>query len=497
MTALLTLPILLPLIGSGCSMIVGRSRVLQRIVSLTVLSAMAAVSIGLLVVVDRDGPIAVQAGGWAAPMGITLVADRLSALMLAVASVMLLAVLVYAIGQPGAERNRVGFQSVYLVLSAGVAGAFLTGDLFNLFVSFEMMLAASYVLITLGARRDQVRAGMTYVVISLIASTLFVTALALVYSATGTVNLADLSQRMEQLSPGLRTAFSVLLLVVFGIKAGLFPLFFWLPDSYPTAPSAVTAVFAGLLTKVGVYAIIRTQTLLFPPESRPSTLILVLAGATMVVGVLGAIAQDDVKRILSFHIVSHVGFMVMGLGFFTVAGLGGAVFYIVHHIVVMTTLFLTGGLIEHVGGSSRLSRVGGLVTGAPVVAVLFLVPALSLAGVPPFSGFVAKLGLLQAGVSASHGVIVGVALVVSLLTLFSMMKIWSAVFWGEKPSEPAVSLGTAPPLMVAPTLVLAVVSLVIAVSAGPLHDLGVRAATGLLDPHEYLEAVRQPEGLAR
>ena len=176
----------------------------------------------------------------------------------------------------------------------------------------------------------------------------------------------------------------------------------------------------------------------------------------MVVGVLGAIAQDDVKRILSFHIVSHVGFMVMGLGFFTVAGLGGAVFYIVHHIVVMTTLFLTGGLIEHVGGSSRLSRVGGLVTGAPVVAVLFLVPALSLAGVPPFSGFVAKLGLLQAGVSASHGVIVGVALVVSLLTLFSMMKIWSAVFWGEKPSEPAVSLGTAPPLMVAPTLVLAV-----------------------------------------
>ena len=427
MTALLTLPILLPLIGSGCSMIVGRSRVLQRIVSLTVLSAMAAVSIGLLVVVDRDGPIAVQAGGWAAPMGITLVADRLSALMLAVASVMLLAVLVYAIGQPGAERNHVGFQSVYLVLSAGVAGAFLTGDLFNLFVSFEMMLAASYVLITLGARRDQVRAGMTYVVISLIASTLFVTALALVYSATGTVNLADLSQRMEQLSPGLRTAFSVLLLVVFGIKAGLFPLFFWLPDSYPTAPSAVTAVFAGLLTKVGVYAIIRTQTLLFPPESRPSTLILVLAGATMVVGVLGAIAQDDVKRILSFHIVSHVGFMVMGLGFFTVAGLGGAVFYIVHHIVVMTTLFLTGGLIEHVGGSSRLSRVGGLVTGAPVVAVLFLVPALSLAGVPPFSGFVAKLGLLQAGVSASHGVIVGVALVVSLLTLFSMMKIWSAV----------------------------------------------------------------------
>ncbi len=190
MTALLALPILLPLVGAGCSMIVGRSRAAQRAVSLTVLTAVVGVAVTLLVAVDRDGPVAVQAGGWAVPMGITLVADRLSALMLAVASVMLLAVLVYAIGQPGAERNHVGFQSVYLVLSAGVAGAFLTGDLFNLFVSFEMMLAASYVLITLGARRDQVRAGMTYVVISLIASTLFVTALAFVYSATGTVNLA-------------------------------------------------------------------------------------------------------------------------------------------------------------------------------------------------------------------------------------------------------------------------------------------------------------------
>jgi len=496
-TALLTLPILLPLLGAGCSMVVGRSRIAQRVVSLTVLTSVAGVSVALLVVVDRDGPVSTQGGGWPAPMGISLVADRLSALLLAVASVMLLAVLVYAIGQPGAERNHVGFQSVYLVLAAGVAGAFLTGDLFNLFVSFEMMLAASYVLITLGARRDQVRAGMTYVVISLLASTLFLTALALVYSATGTLNFADLSERMDQLSPGLRSAFSVLLLVVFGIKAGLFPLFFWLPDSYPTAPSAVTAVFAGLLTKVGVYAIIRSQTLLFDEHSRPSTLILVLAGATMTIGALGAIAQDDVKRILSFHIVSHVGFMVMGVGFFTVAGLGGAVFYTVHHIVVMTTLFLTGGLIEHVGGSSRLSHVGGLVRSAPVVAVLFLVPALSLAGMPPFSGFVAKVGLLRAGIAEHQGVVVAVALVVSLLTLFSMMKVWSAVFWGAPDPEEAPAdrrtarpLMTAPPLMAAPTMVLAALSVVIAVMAGPIHELSLRAAEGLLDPRAYLEAVR-------
>ena len=309
---------------------------------------------------------------------------------------MLLTVLVYAIGQPGAERNHVGFQSVYLVLAAGVSAAFLTGDLFNLFVAFEMMLTSSYVLMTLGGRSDQVRTGMTYVVISLIASALFLTA-ALIYMATGTVNMADLSVKMGALPTGLQSAFAILLLVVFGIKAALFPLFFWLPDSYPTAPSPVTAVFAGLLTKVGVYAIVRTQTLLFPHDARPVTLILVAAGLTMLIGVLGAIAQSDVKRILSFNIVSHIGFMVMGLGLFTVAGLAAAVFYTVHHIVAKTSMFLTGGLIEHVGGSGRLSRLGGMVRTAPVLAVLFLVPALSLAGIPPLSGFIAKLGLVEAG----------------------------------------------------------------------------------------------------
>ncbi|MGH9133434.1 MAG: proton-conducting transporter membrane subunit, partial [Ilumatobacteraceae bacterium] len=397
MNALLTLPIVLPIIGAALAILAGRSRPAQRIISISVLSATTVISVVLLVQIDRDGVTAVQAGGWPAPVGITLVADRFSAMMLVVASVMLLSVLVYAIGQPGAERHHVGFQSVYLVLAAGVSAAFLTGDLFNMFVAFEMMLTASYVLMTLGGRADQVRSGMTYVVISLLASALFVTALALIYAATGTVNMADLAGRMAELPEGIRTAFSVLLLVVFGIKAALFPLFFWLPDAYPTAPSPVTAVFAGLLTKVGVYAIVRTQTLLFPPDSRSGTLILVVAGLTMVIGVLGAIAQGDVKRILSFNIVSHIGFMMMGLGLFTAAGLAAAVFYTLHHIVAKTSMFLTGGLIEHVGGSGRLSRLGGMVRTAPVVAVLFLVPALSLAGVPPLSGFVAKLGLVDAG----------------------------------------------------------------------------------------------------
>jgi multicomponent Na+:H+ antiporter subunit D len=319
---------------------------------------------------------------------------------------------------------------------------------------------------------------------------LFITALALVYTATGTVNMADLSERIPLLAPGLQRAFALLLLVVFGIKAAVFPLFFWLPDSYPTAPSPVTAIFAGLLTKVGVYALIRTQLLLFAPEARPSTVILWIAGLTMVVGVLGAVAQDDLKRILSFHIVSQIGYMVMGLGLFTVAGVAAAIFFIVHQVVVKTALFLTGGLVEHVGGSSRLNRVGGMLGTAPVLAVLFLVPALSLAGFPPMSGFVGKFALFDAGVGAAEYWVVAAAVVAAFLTLFSMTKIWAGVFWNPKEREPQApphppGRWGGPLLMVVPTAALVLLTVVIGVAAGPIYDDVTRAAQGLLDPAVY------------
>jgi multicomponent Na+:H+ antiporter subunit D len=495
MNALLSLPIVLPLAAASVSILAGRSRTVQRTIGLGTLSTLVVIAVAVLIRVDRDGVVAAQAGGWAAPLGITLVADRLSALMLLTASVVLLAVLVYAIGQPGAERNHVGFQSVYLVLAAGVSAAFLTGDLFSLFVAIEMMLTASYVLMTLGGRVDQVRSGMTYVVISLVASVLFLLALGLVYASTGTVNLADLAGRVAELPSGLRAALAGLLLVVLGIKAAVFPLYFWLPDSYPTAPSPVTAIFAGLLTKVGVYAIIRTQTLLFPPDSRPVELIMFVAGATMVVGVLGAIANDDIKRIFSFYIVSQIGYIVMGLGLFTVAGLAGAVYAIVHHIVVKTTLFLVGGLVEHAGGSSRLSRLGGMVRTAPLIAVLFMLPALSLAGLPPFSGFVAKFGLFDATARSEWWTVLAVGVLVSLLTLFSIFKVWSGVFWApaevelRSPPPGGRSRFGAPALMLVPTATLAVLTAVIGIAGGPLYDFSQRAAIDLVDPSAYIETV--------
>lgn len=493
----LSLPVALPLLGAALALILRRTTS-PRLVAVAVLAVIGVNAAALLVRVDARGPLAVQAGDWAAPFGITLVADRLSALLTLVSVIVLLVVLLYAIGQGIADDGTV-FYPAYLVLSCGVCFAFLTGDLFNLFVAFEVMLTASYVLITLQAGAAGVRSAMTYIVVSLLASALFVTAVGFVYAATGTVNFADLRGAIAELPEGVRLALALLLIVVFGIKAALFPLYFWLPDSYPVAPAPVTAVFAGLLTKVGVYAIIRTQTLMFPDDvGVVGPVLLTLAGATLVFGILGAIAQNEIKRILSFTIVSHIGFIMMGLGFFTVAGVAGAVLYVVHHIVIQTTLFCVEGLVERRSGTSELDRIGGLSHRSPLLAALFALPALSLAGVPPFSGFVAKLALLQAGALVDSWVIVGVAVTVSLLTLYAMALVWGSAFWG-RPVEPltdpeptddlTIGVATVPKLMTGATATVVAVGLAIPLLGGPLYALCSRAASDLLAATPYIDAV--------
>lgn len=492
MSVLLPLPFALPLLGAALTLVLtGRPRA-QRAVTVLVSTSCVGLAVAICVAVTQADVVAADIGAWGAPVGIAFVADRLAAALLLVGTVMVLAVLVYALGQITPDQERLAFYPVYLVLLAGVSGSFLTGDLFNLFVCFEVMLTASYVLLTIGGSSGQVRAGMTYVVISLVASTAFVVAVGLLYAATGTVTLADLAGRVEELPPALRDGLVLLLLGVFGVKAAIFPLFSWLPASYPTAPGPITALFAGLLTKVGVYAIIRTQTLLSGAEG-PSTLLLAIAGATMLVGVLGAIAQNDVKRILSFHIVSQIGYMVLGLGLFTLAGLAGAILYVIHHIVVKTALFLVSGIIERQAGTAALSRLSGLIGRAPLLAGCFAVAALSLAGIPPFSGFVAKLALVQAGLAEGRWLVVTVSLVVSLCTLFSMSKIWAGAFWGPPmPDSPAGGLRTPWP-MTAATVALVVLSLGITAAAGPLYGYSEAAARDLLDPGPYVSAVLGPE----
>jgi len=443
------LPVLLPLLGAAAALLVGHHPRLQRTVSILVLTGVVSVSVTLLLIADTDGAAAVAVGDWPVPVAIVLVVDRLSALMLVVASTVGLGVLVFAVGQgtaDGDENTPLSiFHPTFLVLIAGVSYAFLAGDLFNLYVGFEVLLTASYVLLTMGGSATRIRAGITYVVVSLLSSLLFLGSIALVYAATGTVNLAQLAGRLADLPDGTRLLLHGMLLIAFCIKAAVFPLSAWLPDSYPTAPAPVTAVFAGLLTKVGVYAIIRTQTLLFPGGALDDVL-MCAALATMLIGILGAIAQTDIRRVLSFTLVSHIGYMIFGIALGSTAGLAGAIFYVVHHIAIQTTLFLVAGLIERRGGTMAVDRLGGLATASPLLAVLFFVPAMNLAGIPPFSGFVGKVGLLGAGVAdGSWGayVLVAGAVLTSLLTLVAMSRIWTRAFWRPAAQEPTADTAEA------------------------------------------------------
>lgn len=507
-----------PLLAAALCLIVSRQPRVQNVITIVTLTGFLAVSGLLLVLTDQYGMHTVQVGGWDAPVGITLVADRLSALMLLVSAIVLLSVIVYAVGQ--GVRDGTGDQPVsiflptYLALAAGLAAAFIAGDLFSLFVGFEILLAASYVLLTLGASQERVRAGVSYTVVSMMSSLVFLIGIAFTYAATGTLNLAQVAVRMADLPGGLQNTLFAVFLVGFGIKAAIFPLSAWLPDSYPTAPAPVTAVFAGLLTKVGVYAIIRFDTLIFPDGAMDDVL-LVASLLTMIVGILGAIAQTDIKRILSFTLVSHIGYMTFGVALSTEAGLGAAIFYVGHHIIVQTTLFLVVGLIERQAGSSSLRRLGSLAVGSPVLAITFLVPAFNLGGIPPFTGFIGKLAVIQAGAAVGGWLVwllIAGSVVTSLLTLYVMVRVWSKAFWRPRADAPEGSLALAKPLallpsdeyvefdereevgrmplsMLAPTIGLVVVSLLMTVFAGPLLGITDRAAQTLIDREEYLVTV--------
>ncbi len=518
------MPVILPAVAAALTLILSKYVQAQRAITLTVLAFLIALNATMLYLVDSEGIQTLQIGGWDAPVGITLVADRLSVSMLSVSSIVLFAVMGYAISQGirdgGKDEPVAVFMPSYLLLSMGVNLAFLSGDLFNLYVGFEVLLVASYVLLTLGASPARVRSGVGYVMVSMASSMVFLFGLAMVYASVGTLNMAQIGLRMEDIPDGTRSAIFAVLLVAFGIKAAIFPLDSWLPDSYPTAPSLVTAVFAGLLTKVGVYAIIRARSVIFIDGSL-DTLLMWVALATMLVGILGAMAQNDIKRLLSFTLVSHIGYMIFGVALGSAAGLSGAIFYAIHHILVQTTLFLVVGLVERQAGSSSLRRLGSLAYISPLLAILYFIPAINLGGIPPFSGFLGKIILIEAG--AQEGgwmawVLIAGAVVTSLLTLYTMVLVWSKAFWRDRKDAPdgATAIARPAPLvdvqdevavkersdvgrmpfgMVASTSILVIASLMVSVLAGPLSAVTGRAAESAQDVSIYRSAVLGPNYL--
>lgn len=494
---LLFLPIVIPLAAAAlCALAATAWPRSTRWIGMAGATALLAAALAVAVKVQGGIQVA-HAGAWPAPFGISLVADGLSAIMVLMTGVVALLMAIFSNATMDTRRLKDGYYFLFFVLLAGVNGAFLTGDLFNLYVWFEVLLIASFVLIVLGGTRRQFGGAVKYVTMNLVGSVVFLSAAGIIYGNTGTLNMAHLATRIPEIqSVPVRQASFGLLLVAFGIKAGVFPLFSWLPASYHAPPHVVTTLFSALLTKVGVYALIRASTLLFPAElAYFQPLMLVVASLTMAAGVLGAVAQYNLRKLLSFHIVSQIGYLIFGIALATASSLAASIYFMVHVMAAKGALFVVGALAHYLRGTSDLKRLGSFAATRPAFALLFAVPAMSLAGLPPFSGFVGKFALVKAGLDSGAYVTVFVSLAVSILTLYSMTKIWNEAFWKVAPREveghvPERRLSQAQTWgMLVPGLALAAFSVLLSIAAAPLLETSTAAAVQLLDPQAYITAV--------
>ena len=503
----LAAPIVIPLMTAALGLSFVRwgrrsAAVWQR--RLTAVGSLANLAVALLLLNTtlRGHRLVIQMGGWPAPFGITVMADGLTAIMLTVSGILTVATVFYAMGTLD-QRARMNFFPLVMFLLMGVNGAFLAGDLFNLYVFYEVLLMASFALLSLGGQMSQINGGIRYVVLNLLASSIFLSAAGVIYGTLGTLNMAHIAMRMPTAPASIQILIAGLLFVAYGSKAGLFPLFFWLPSSYHTPHPAITALFAGLLTKVGVYTLFRIYPLIFPDLLREwQPFIFIIAGLTMLIGVFGAMAVYTLRRVLSFHIISQVGYMAMGLGLagspdpaLAVFGLAAGITMMAQHMIVKSSLLMASGAAElEVGSGSLLrSQLAGLSRRRPILAILFFVAAMSLAGMPPSSGFLSKVALLQGAVDGHYWSIGAVSLLVSLFTLMSMVRLWQKAFFGT-PTQPIypttpLSLPQRRFLTLAPIALLVALSLSIGLFGGPVFRGFTVAAQQVMDRDGYIQTV--------
>jgi multicomponent Na+:H+ antiporter subunit D len=439
-----------------------------------------------------------QAGDWQAPFGITFVSDIFSATMVLLAGIAGLAVSIFSTVGISRHRIQYGYFPILHFLLLGLNGAFLTGDIFNLYVWFEVVIISSFVLITLGGKKPQLEGGIKYVTLNLLASTMFLTAIAILYGLTGSLNMADLSLKLAEINNrGLVNVTGLLFFLGFGIKSAVFPLYFWLPSSYHTPPSAVAAMFGGLLTKVGVYAMIRVFTLIFIPDAFTSNVLMIVASATLLTGAFGAITKRNMRMMFSYLIVCHIGYLIGGLGIYTELALAGVVFYLMHDIIVKTNLFLVSGIIYKIRGTMDMDKLGGLYADYPKLSFLMAIVFFSLVGIPPLSGFWPKIYLFREGLANPHAWHLIVTMIIaSFVTLYVIAKMWADVFWKNKPAAEAEVPDdfarmrfSNRAVLIVPVVMLAIVSLYIGFCAEHIASLSQRIAADLKDTAPYIKAV--------
>ncbi|HWL53515.1 MAG TPA: proton-conducting transporter membrane subunit [Chthoniobacteraceae bacterium] len=485
------LPFLLPLGTALIALLWGRPSVARRWFVAGSAVVQLGLALGFAVAAFHGERLILGVGGWASQLGIVLVIDLLAAVMLSLSSLTALVSILY-----GYLESRLSIEHplrlpLVQFMLAGINLSFCTGDLFNLFVAFEIMLIASYALLTLEVDNWEIKETFPYVAINLFGSVFFICACGLAYALFGSLNFAVISERAAALVGDPRlTILGLVLLVVFGIKAGLFPLYFWLPNSYPTLPIPLAALFGGMLTKVGVYVLLRLLANLLPPELTViHQLLMWLAAITMLLAVLGAISRNFIRGILSYHILSQIGFMLLAIGLFTPTAFAATVFYITHHIVVKSSLFLIGGVAAWLNRSDDLDRMGNLWERTPWLGVIFLLQALSLAGIPPLSGFWGKYLIVRVGLEKGEYLIVLFCIVASFLTIFSMLKIWNGAFWNATDTVEVHLEDRRWKGMAWVSTALVVVSLSIGLGAEGMMRVAQRVADQSLDRGSYNQAV--------
>lgn len=497
MTNLLLFPFLLPLATALICLFFGRATVARRV--FVALSSVAQLGLAFWLASQVIGrtPWVLLVGSWTAPLGIALVLDGLAAIMLCLSTTVALICLLFSYLEISVRIEQPLRLPLTQLLVAGINLTFITGDLFNLFVAFEIMLVASYALLTLEANDRHIKEAFPYLAVNIFGSGIFLVAAGLAYRVFGTLNLAQISERASAMPNNFAVLLVVLLLtVVFGIKAGVFPLYYWLPNSYPILPFSLGALYSGMLTKVGIYVLLRMFCSVFPHDlDRVHMTLAWLAGFTMVLAVLGAISRNFIRGILSFHIVSQIGYMVLAIGLFTPLAIAACIFYVIHHIIVKSSLFLIGGAAFFNSHTDNLARMGGLWKTSPLLGICFLLQALSLAGIPPLSGFWGKYVILYVCLEQARYWLVAAALLASLLTLVSMLKIWLGAYWKDTPPEESRTVGhDSIAGMTALVSVMTLLSLGIGLGAEFFFDLSRAAAATLLDQELYRGVVLQTLG---
>ncbi|MFC7060711.1 Na+/H+ antiporter subunit D [Halobacillus seohaensis] len=492
MSNLLALTIIWPLIaGILAAFLNNKKRLVRPISQLFMVINLVLVSV-VLYLVYNNGTIVLETGSYEAPFGIVLVGDLLAITLVMTTNIVATTCIFYAPKSLSEQQESFYFYSFFFMLISGVSGAFLTGDIFNLFVFFEVLLMASYGLIVLGNGKAQLRESLKYVLINLFSSMLFVTTIAFLYSVVGSVNMAQVSQRVQEVEQqGVLTTIAILFFFVFATKAAVFPLYYWLPRPYIVPNPVVSALFGALLTKVGIYSILRIFTLIFVGEvDITHTIFIYLAAFTMIFGVIGALSTHNIKLIVAYNIIPAVGFMIMGIGIFTETSLSGTIYYLINDMVIKGALFLLVGVIAYVAGTSDLRKMNGLIHHYPALGWILFVSTLVLAGIPPFSGFIGKLLLIQGGLANEEIMVVIASLISSLLILFSMIRIFIRGFWGEKtdaPPHPERKINAR--RMTWPIVVLLSITIVLGVGAEFFYPSIEQMGEYLMDPQNYIDSV--------